>query len=54
MKKSSASNVLWWLAVIIGVIGVLMYQDVVHISGLASFWVEVSALGVMAIAALVK
>ena len=51
MKKL---NVLWWVAIIIGIIGLLMHQDVVSISGVSSFWVEVAALGIMAIAGLMK
>jgi hypothetical protein len=54
MKKTSPPNALWWVAIVLAILGILMFEDVLGIKGVSSFWVEVIAFGLMAIAAFVK
>ena len=46
----------WWVAVAIGLLGILMHQGLVQIAGVSGyvFWVEVGALGLLALATLSK
>lgn len=54
MKKSSAPNALWWVAMVLAILGILMFQGVIHVAGIYSFWVEVVAFVIMSISAIVK
>lgn len=43
-------GVMWWIAVIIGVVGILVKYDVIIIPGLTSFWMVTVAFGLLALA----
>ena len=47
-------NILWWIAAIVAIVGILMFEKVVYISQVSSFWMEVVAAGLFAISALFK
>lgn len=43
-------GVMWWIAVIIGICGLLMKYDIIIIPGLYSFWMVTIAFGLLALA----
>jgi hypothetical protein len=49
-------KVLWWIALVVAVIGVLIHQGIIDINiiNISSFWFEVIAAGLFAIAGLSK
>lgn len=51
MKKNP---VLWWAALVVGIVGILMQQNVIKISQLSEFWMVVVSAGLFAIASLKK
>jgi len=54
MNLSAPKEITWWIAVIVGVVGIIAYLDVVTIpviSGFA-FWLVVIAFGLLALATL--
>lgn len=54
MKNSSSVGILWWAALIITIISLLMRQGVISVAQLSSFWMMVVSAGLFAIAALAK
>lgn len=59
MKKSGAPGLFWWIAVIIGIVGILEFLGVLNLGRLinfdfSAFWIEVIALGVLALASLFR
>jgi hypothetical protein len=47
-------NILWWIGLIAGICGILMFEGIIRISNFSSFWIEVIAAGLFALAALFK
>ncbi len=54
MKNSSSVGILWWAALIIAIVGILMRQGVISIAQFSSFWMMVISAGLFAVAALAK
>lgn len=48
--------ILWWVALVVAVVGVLISQNVINIPSLtlSSFWIIVGATGLFAITGLIK
>lgn len=48
--------VLWWIALVVSVVGVLIFKDVIRIPSLTlnSFWLVVAGTGLFAITGLIK
>ncbi len=42
-------GVMWWMAVIIGILGILMRYNKIIIPGLTSFWMVTVAFGLLAL-----
>ena len=42
-------GIIWWLAIIIGVLGILMEFDIIIIPRLTSFWMVTVAFGLLAL-----
>ncbi len=51
MKNNSF---LWWAGLIVGVVGILMQQDIIKIAKLSEFWLMVASAGLFAIASFKK
>ena len=43
-------GIMWWIAVIIGIGGILMKYDKIIIPGINSFWMVTIAFGLLALA----
>lgn len=43
------NSFLWWTALVIGVVGILMQQDIIKIAKLSEFWTVVASAGLFAI-----
>lgn len=56
MKLSAPKTSVWWIAVIIGVLGILFHQGVVKIAGLSgyAFWLVAIAFVLLGLATLIK
>lgn len=55
MKLTPPATATWLIAVIVGILGILVHQHVVHVQlGFESFWLVASAFILLAIAALVR
>jgi hypothetical protein len=48
--------ILWWVALVVGVLGVLIFQKVINIPSLSlpSFWIVLGSAGLFAITGLFK
>jgi len=48
--------VLWWIALIVAVVGILIFQGMLKIPSLAisSFWIEVIAAALFAVTSFIK
>ena len=55
-REKMKLGVIWWLALVIAMVGVLMHQGIVSIAGLTgyTFWMEVVAWGLLAVKSLMK
>lgn len=42
-------GVIWWIAVITGILGILMKFDIILIPGFQSFWMVTVAFGLLAL-----
>lgn len=47
-------GVMWWIAVTIGLCGILMKYNIIIIPGLKSFWMVTVAFGLLALANLFR
>lgn len=45
---------MWWIAVIIGILGILMKYNKIIIPGLTSFWMVTIAFGLLALSNLFR
>lgn len=56
MKLSAPKVITWWIAVVLGVLGILLHLGWLNIAALSSyvFWIEALAFLVLAIATLIK
>lgn len=55
MKLTPPATSSWLIAVILGVLGILLHENVVHIRlGIESFWLVVAAFILLAVAPLVR
>ncbi len=56
MKLSPPKVLTWWIAVIAGVLGILIYQGIIAIVGLSgyAFWFEAGAFILLTLGALFK
>lgn len=54
VKNASSIGILWWTALVIAIVGILMRQGVISISQISSFWMMVISAGLFAVAALAK
>lgn len=54
MKNSSSVGILWWAALIIAIISLLMRQGVISIAQLSGFWMMAVSAGLFAVAALAR
>ncbi len=48
------NSFLWWAALVVGVVGILMQQDIIKIAKLSEFWMVVVSAGLFAIASFKK
>ena len=55
MKLTAPATATWLIAVIVGVLGILLHENVVHIRlGIESFWLVATAFILLAIASLLR
>jgi hypothetical protein len=55
MKLTAPATATWLIAVILGVLGILLHEDVVHVRlGIESFWLVAIAFILLAVASLVR
>ena len=55
MRLTPPSTASWLIAVILGVLGILLHENVVHIRvGIESFWLVGAAFMLLAVASLVR
>lgn len=56
MKLTAPKASTWWVALALGILGILMYLGYVKIPALAgyTFWVEVAAFGLLALSGPIK
>jgi len=56
MRLRAPRGVTWWIALVLGVLGVLFHTGIVQIPGLAefAFWAVVIALGLLLVATRIK
>ena len=54
MRLSAPQRVTWWVAVIVGVIGLLMGLGALSVAGISAFWVMVIAWLILVFATLLK
>lgn len=47
-------GVIWWIAIIIGILGILMKFDIIIIPRLTSFWMVTAAFGLLALTNLIQ
>lgn len=48
--------ILWWVALVVAVVGILLFQNIINIPSLtvSSFWLVVGAAGLFAVTGLFK
>lgn len=55
MRLTPPSTASWLIAVILGVLGILLHENVVHIRvGIESFWLVAAAFMLLGVASLVR
>ena len=55
MKLTAPATVTWIIAVLIGLLGILLHEDVVHLRlGIESFWLVTIAFILLAVASLLR
>jgi hypothetical protein len=56
MRLRSPREVTWWIALVLGVLGVLFHAGIVRVAGLAefAFWAVAIALGLLLVATRIK
>ena len=55
MKLTAPAGATWLIAVILGVVGILLHQDVLHFRlGFESFWLVTAAFILLAVGALFR
>ena len=54
MRLSAPKRLTWWIAVILGVVGLLMNFGVLSIAGFSSFWLVAIGFILLALATLFK
>lgn len=56
MKLSPPKVIVWWISVILGVLGIILHLGLIKIAFLDPyvFWIEVLALAILVVATLIK
>ena len=54
MKLSAPKTVVWWISVIVGVVGILFHFGVIAVAGVSGFWLVAIAFILLGLATFLK
>ena len=54
MAKNVSVGIIWWVALLVGICGILIHENILRVANFSSFWVVTAGFGLMALAGLFR